>query len=120
MFWMGLFGLSEERAGSGRRSMHIHTSTIGNWINTSSTHPQVEPQLEPQLDNWKLDQEKKKTKKEEEGTKVSDGREEKAPARSTQGAAARVWGVGERIKGVSILRTERFLEITRRGNCCQD
>jgi hypothetical protein len=51
---------------------------------------------------------KKRQKKEEEGTKVSDGREERAPSRSTQGAAARVWGVGERIKGVSIRRTERF------------
>jgi hypothetical protein len=26
---MVLFVLSEDRAGSGRRSMHIHTSTIG-------------------------------------------------------------------------------------------
>jgi hypothetical protein len=45
------------------------------------------------IGNWI--KKKKKTKKEEEGTKVSDGREERAPSRSTQGAAARVWGVGE-------------------------
>ena len=89
--------------------MHIHTSTIGNWINTSShIH-------NPTIGQLKLDQEKKKTKKEEEGTKVSDGREERAPSRSTQGAAARVWGVGERIKGVSILRTERFFRNNEEG-----
>ena len=116
MFWMVLLYYLRIGRGVGEDPCtypHIHNWKLDQHIIHTSTIQQ--------LDNWKLDQEKKKTKKEEEGTKVSDGREERAPSRSTQGAAARVWGVGERIKGVSILRTERFFRNNEEGGCgCQD
>jgi hypothetical protein len=68
------------------------------------------------IGNWI--KKKKKTKKEEEGTKVSDGREERAPSRSTQGAGGEGVGCGGGIKGVSIRRTERFFRNNEEGRGC--
>jgi len=48
-----------------------------------------------------LDQ-KKKTNKEEEGTKVSDGREERAPPEATRGGGegVEVWGSVNRVRSL--------------------